>query len=151
MSKELAESASESSIDLTVDVAGPVVVPCSVGVFTSIVQNLVRNAIKYMGTSTERRITVRLQRIDGLAHVEVADTGPGIPLELQPRIFDPFVRGAHDGVHGNGLGLATIKRLVESHRGQVGFTSSPGNGCLFWVDLPVTLPPSHTEGPSTAA
>jgi signal transduction histidine kinase len=137
LTKDLRDAAADAGITLTVENSAPVSVPCSIGVLTSIVQNLVRNAIKYMGTSAAREIAVRARIVGGMAHIEVADTGPGIPLELQPRIFEPFVRGSHDGVHGTGLGLATVKRLVESHGGRVGVASSPGRGSVFSVDLPI--------------
>jgi signal transduction histidine kinase len=136
LTRDLADVAAESNITLSVDVGAPITVACSVGVLTSIVQNLVRNAIKYMGSSTVRQIAVRV-RLDGpVASLEVEDTGPGIPLALQPTIFDPFVRGCHDGVHGNGLGLATVKRLAESHGGRVGVASTAETGTVFWVELP---------------
>jgi signal transduction histidine kinase len=151
LASDLAEAAAEAGITLTVSVTAPVTVPCSIGVLTSVLQNLVRNAIKYMGPSPVRQITVRARTIGGMAHVEVADTGPGIPLELQRKIFEPFVRGSHDGVNGNGLGLATVKRLVESHGGRVGVTSAPGSGSVFWVQLPVVPPPAAAAASMAAA
>ena len=137
LTKDLGDAAADAGITLTVENSAPVSVPCSIGVLTSIVQNLVRNAIKYMGTSAARQVAVRARIVGTTAHIEVADTGPGIPLELQSRIFEPFFRGSHDGVPGTGLGLATVKRLVESHGGRVGVASSPGRGSVFSVDLPI--------------
>jgi signal transduction histidine kinase len=65
----------------------------------------------------------------------VDDTGPGVPREIEAKLFEPFVRGT-SAVPGAGLGLATVKKLVEAHRGHVGCKSAPGSGSTFWFDLP---------------
>jgi signal transduction histidine kinase len=132
------ELAAERGIELVVEAPEPVCVPCAPGVITSIVQNLVRNAIKYMGARPTRRIVVRASTADQVARLEVEDTGPGIPSEIQATLFEPFVRGPDEDVAGSGLGLATVKRLVESHHGRVGFASNVGVGTRFWVELPAT-------------
>ena len=104
---------------------------CSAGVLTSIAQNLVRNAIKYMGDPSIRRIFVRATRVGSSVRIEVQDTGPGIPVDLQKVVFEAFVRGPHEVIGGTGLGLATVKRLVESHGGYVGLQSTVGVGELI--------------------
>jgi signal transduction histidine kinase len=62
-----------------------------------------------------------------------------MPLERHHSalIFEPFFRGPDYGAGGTGLGLATVKRLTESHGGTVGVHSSIGRGSLFWVELPI--------------
>jgi signal transduction histidine kinase len=90
-------------------------------------------------TGPVRRIIVRARPMGQLVRLEVEDTGPGIAPELQARIFDPFVRGEHSESSGTGLGLSTVKRLVESHGGSLGVRSAPGAGSLFWVELPVAV------------
>jgi signal transduction histidine kinase len=107
-------------------------VRCSVGALTSILSNLVTNAIKYM-TGAERRVMVRAARKNEVVRIEVEDTGPGIPASLQETLFDPFVRGTTQT--GIGLGLATVKRLVESHGGTVRYRSTE-HGTTFIVVLP---------------
>lgn len=138
-----AEAAGEKGIELVVDIQ-PVRVPCAPGVVTSIVQNLVRNAIKYMDVRPIRRIVVRTMAGDHTARIEVEDTGPGIPPEIQTTLFEPFVRGPHEQVTGTGLGLATVKRLVESHGGSITVKSNVGAGTVFLVELPL-LPASTAE------
>jgi signal transduction histidine kinase len=134
---DLSDAAAENDIELVVDVPRSIEVPCGPGVMTSIVQNLVRNAIKYMGARPTRRIVVRALTVGPVARLEVEDTGPGIPPEIEPTLFEPFVRGPHEDEGGTGLGLATVKGLVESHGGRVGVESKRGVGTLFWVQLPV--------------
>src|SRR5256885_15977940 len=79
---------------------------------------------------------------------EVEDTGPGIPPALGQRIFEPYFRGPNTGAPGIGLGLATVKRLVESHSGTLGVRAGAKGGRLFWVELDAEMPsePQPTQG-----
>jgi signal transduction histidine kinase len=132
-----AEPAEKEDIDISVQTSDPVTVPCSLGVITSIVQNLVHNAIKYIGSGQVKRVIVRVRAFEKVARLEVEDTGPGIPPEAQQTIFEPFVRVSRSQAAGTGLGLATVKRLVEAHGGRLGVQSKPEEGSLFWVELPL--------------
>lgn len=127
------------------------VVACNPGVLTSLVANLTRNAIKYLGDSEVRRVEVRARERGDFVRVEVADTGPGLPPQLEQRVFEPYVRAPNVSQHGFGLGLATVKRLAEAHGGRVGVTSVPGSGATFWFELPKAPPlpeeASAPEGP----
>jgi signal transduction histidine kinase len=111
-------------------------VACAPGVLTSIVANLVRNAIKYIGDAEERIVRVRAQTVDGRVRVDIEDTGPGIPADMLDVIFLPHVRGPSAGRPGLGLGLATVKRLVEAHGGAVSVRSTLGAGTTFTFELP---------------
>lgn len=136
---EFAKSAEEAGVSLTMD--GPAIyVACDVGVLTSILSNLVRNALKYIGERPEKRVEVRAVGEANSVLFEVHDTGPGIPPSLGERAFEPYVRGEDSGQPGLGLGLATVKRLVEGHGGAIGVVSRPGHGSLFWFRLPRVLP-----------
>lgn len=68
--------------------------------------------------------------------MEVDDNGPGLPGGLGDRAFDPYVRGSDRSQPGIGLGLATVKRIVEAHGGSVTVRSTRDAGCTFVVDLP---------------
>jgi signal transduction histidine kinase len=67
----------------------------------------------------------------------VRDTGPGIPAESLPHIFDPFWQGWASRKEGAGLGLAIVKGLVEAHDGHVWVESKPGVGSTFFFTLPI--------------
>jgi signal transduction histidine kinase len=114
----------------------PASVACSPGVLTSLVSNLLHNAIKHAGGAGGGTITVRADAREGLVRVEVEDTGPGIPPDALKDIFLPYVRGPKAGQGGLGLGLATVRRLAESHGGRAGVRSVLGEGSLFWFELP---------------
>jgi signal transduction histidine kinase len=134
---DCSEVAKEKGITVVLEHCERIEVHCAVGVLTSVVQNLVTNAIKYMGDAPQRQVVVRAHTAAARVQIEVADTGPGIPSELQATMFEPFVRGDHADVHGMGLGLATVKRLVEAHGGTVQVQSGRGTGTVFRVDLPI--------------
>lgn len=133
--EEYTGTADAQDIAVSLECPEHVEVACEGGVLASIVENLVRNAIKYMGDSQVRRIAIRATDRNDDVRIEVADTGPGIALDLLPHLFEPFVRGKVGG-DGAGLGLATVKRLTERHGGRIGLQSDSGRGSVFWVDLP---------------
>jgi len=106
------------------------------------VSNLVDNALEHTppgGTVTLAVEPVAARVGEGaLARVSVTDSGPGIALEEQPRIFERFYRldRARSGRRGSGLGLAIVREIVEAHGGRVGVESSVGHGSRFWFTLP---------------
>ncbi len=106
--------------------------------FERVLDNLVGNAIKFNREGGRVELTVRAGRAPGFLEVEVADTGPGIPEDERERIFDRFWRGRTSaGVPGSGIGLATVKSLVERHGGWVAVDSRPGAGARFTFTWPV--------------
>jgi signal transduction histidine kinase len=68
--------------------------------------------------------------------ISVSDTGPGIPPELQERIFYPFFTTKQDG---SGVGLSNVQKIVTGHGGAVVVESRPGEGATFRIHLPGTL------------
>jgi signal transduction histidine kinase len=73
------------------------------------------------------------------ALISVADAGEGMPAEVRRRAFEPFFRGSANGP-GSGLGLATVRRIVEAHGGVVSIDSGPGAGTRLRVLLPAPGP-----------
>lgn len=133
--------ADQRGIQVNLHPVPPVMVASSSGVYLSLVGNLVRNAMKYMGDRPTKRITIRVTKEGTHVRTEVTDTGPGIAPENLSRLFEPYFRlGADRGHEGLGLGLATVKKLVEGHHGAVGATSQRGKGSTFWFTLPRAEP-----------
>lgn len=133
---DLQAAANEVGAKLNVDAQVTCPVACSAGVLTSVLANLARNAIKYIGDGPIRRIDIRARDAGKVVRVEIQDTGPGLPSGFEDHAFEPYVRGRAPTQPGIGLGLATVKRLVEGHGGRVGVRSIPGSGCTFWFELP---------------
>lgn len=137
LEEELRELCARESAQLVVEPFAACTVACSPGVLLSLLSNLLRNAFKYLGRAAERIVTLRVLPGSARVRFEVEDTGPGIPAGLSADIFKPYVRGPRTGQPGIGLGLATVKRLVQSHGGDVGVAAAPGGGALFWFELAV--------------
>jgi len=102
-----------------------------------VLTNYLTNAMKY--SSADRPVQVSVQREGSVIRVEVADQGPGIPLEEQERIWERFYRvESHESViPGLGMGLYLCRMIIEQHGGQVGVESQPGAGSRFWFRLPL--------------
>jgi signal transduction histidine kinase len=105
-------------------------------------QNLINNAVKY-GSGGAKWIGIFAREVpDGKGRaieIQVADHGPGIPPEEQKHVFDAFFRGekaVRDQVHGTGLGLNLVKKIVEAHGGTVSVHSEPGSGTTFNIRIP---------------
>lgn len=105
--------------------------------------NLVSNAIKYGPDGAT--VAISAEATPTTLRITVTDQGPGIPPELQGRLFDPFDRlGAEaSGIEGTGVGLALAKQLIESMGGRIGFESERGVGSKFWVELQVVKATAH--------
>ena len=106
-----------------------------------LVLNLLDNAIKY--SLAGATVTLRLKCIDNRYELEVEDTGPGIPAEMQPSIFERFVRAdaarSRTDTHtsGAGLGLSISRWIAEAHNGELAIARSTPKGSVFVLRLPV--------------
>lgn len=103
--------------------------------FRLILNNLLSNAAKFSPETTE--ILVRLSREGDNAVTEVKDSGSGIPIVDQKRLFNAFHRGSNiENRPGTGLGLAMVKKAVEFHGGRITFNSQVQQGTIFRLSLP---------------
>jgi two-component system nitrogen regulation sensor histidine kinase NtrY len=99
------------------------------------VRNLIENALRATGSGGHGgKVEVRLDRVNGFARIAVLDSGPGVPPELLPRIFDPYF-STHDT--GTGLGLPIARRIAEEHGGDITARNRPEGGLEVMVTLPV--------------
>ena len=96
--------------------------------------NLIRNAVEAMRESENKVLTVRTSVDGGFVAVDVIDTGPGIPPEIQARLYQPFVTGKPGGM---GIGLSIAKRIAEAHGGTISAWSTPTGGTKFHFSLPI--------------
>jgi signal transduction histidine kinase len=114
-------------------------------------QNLLANAAKYGGGPGKHPVAIGARSVRGTKtsdiEIRVTDHGPGIPPEEQKHVFDAFFRGkkaVQDQIHGTGLGLHLVKRIVEAHGGTVSLESALGTGSTFIVRIPAA-PAEHQD------
>jgi two-component system phosphate regulon sensor histidine kinase PhoR len=104
--------------------------------FRQVLENLLENAIKYSNPNS----TIRLEVQAGEAEVRFAvkDQGSGIPAEDRPHLFEVFFRGKGAGAKaGYGLGLATVKRILDAHGGRIWVDTQAGRGTTFFFTFPL--------------
>ena len=97
--------------------------------------NLIGNALKF--TPEGGRVELRAEPVDGLVRISVSDSGPGIPEEEIPHVFDRFWQARHARAGGAGLGLAIARGIVQAHGGEMWVESVVGEGSTFAFTLPV--------------
>ncbi|BDG08870.1 HAMP domain-containing sensor histidine kinase [Anaeromyxobacter paludicola] len=134
--RAMRQAAQAAGLGLTVEAPEP---PLTLSADPERVQlilgNLVSNAIRY--TPPGGTIALSVAPEDGLARLQVKDTGAGIPREHQERIFEKFFRVPGDRSGGVGLGLYIAREIVQAHGGEMGVESEPGQGSAFWFTLPL--------------
>jgi signal transduction histidine kinase len=104
--------------------------------------NLVMNGLDACPPSGS--VTVRARAEETMVHIEVADTGCGIPAELRQQVFDPFFSTKKRG-QGTGLGLTMTARIVEGHAGEIALDSREGQGTTVTLHWPVSPPPHEVR------
>jgi signal transduction histidine kinase/DNA-binding LacI/PurR family transcriptional regulator/AraC-like DNA-binding protein/DNA-binding response OmpR family regulator len=112
-----------------------------------ILLNLLSNASKFVERG---KVILGAEVMAKALHIWVQDTGIGVPIEMQERIFEPFITAGHANrrLEGAGLGLTITRRLLALHRGSVELESQPGQGSIFHVYLPL---PTLSDRPSLSS
>ncbi len=133
-------AAKERGVSITLDGELELQLPMNAPLLEQAVVNLCDNAVKYSDSGA--RVVVSVTRKDTDVVIAVADTGSGIPLQDQSRVFERFyrvdkARSREQG--GTGLGLALVKHIVNLHQGRVSLDSKPGQGTTFRIHLPLDV------------
>jgi two-component system sensor histidine kinase DctS len=100
--------------------------------------NLMRNAMEAMQDAPpeRRRLTIKLSQIERHMEIRVVDLGPGIPPEVQEKLFAPFFSTKPEGM---GMGLNICRSIIEFHQGRLWAESNPEGGTIFVITLPIAL------------
>ncbi len=132
--------ASEKSLKLSLELPDPApYVWCDRDRMIQVFSNLVGNAIKF--TPEGGRIVVTASTEPGAVVFRVKDTGPGIPPEHLPRLFQRYFQVEPTSRNGVGLGLSIVKAIIDAHGGALAVESAPGQGTTFSLILPFEPPP----------
>lgn len=147
--------ATSQGVNLRVDLTdGPLTAPLDAGLMKQAVLNLMLNAVQAMAASptsstgtparpkelilrTRRADTVPGTKAEPAIELHVIDTGPGIPQDVIPKVFQPYFTTK---AGGSGLGLPTTRRIIEAHAGRIDIHTSEGHGTDFTVVLPTGEP-----------
>jgi signal transduction histidine kinase len=127
-----------------------------VGAVSRSLQNLIVNALKYGGSPPDVRLTATTAPggANGEVRLTVADNGAGIAARDLPHIFEPFYRGADATtrqIHGSGLGLSLVKRIMEEIGGRVTVRTETGRGSAFTLHLPIAPEAQTADTPLVQA
>ena len=154
MGSVFARMALARDIRLRTEVAPDLIVPADAERIQQVLHNLLGNALRHTPAGGAVTLAAALHG-SGIARVSITDSGPGVPPEHRPYIFDRFYRAdpsrrrPDDPTTGAGLGLAIVRALIAAHGGKVGLNSRPGEGATFWFELPLVNVDAHFAVPSS--
>ncbi len=145
---ELHPEATRRGVHLVVEQPLPEVeVRCDPPRLLRVLTNLLQNAFDALSDRPDGTVRVRFRSDGDVVETDVADNGPGVPAEVLPDVFQPFV--TFGKAHGTGLGLAICERIVGEHGGHISVHNDPGGGAVFRFTLPIARPgdTDHTPAP----
>ncbi len=132
MVKQLEHELADKNVQIMLDAEYSGVAHFDENKMMRVIHNLARNAMQAMPDGGAFKI--RTKSTEENLIFEFKDNGPGIPKEMQGRLFDPFTTAGK--AEGTGLGLAIVKKIVDDHEGTIAFESKPNAGTCFRVTLP---------------
>ncbi len=127
---------------LTGDVNGPCPVLADRKQLNRALINLITNSVQAIDNRKDGEIMIHVEHKHEKIIISLKDNGPGIPEEQKQRIFVPNFSTKSEGM---GLGLAMVKSIIEGHGGAIWFTSNPGDGASFFIELPALIRSQHQE------
>jgi signal transduction histidine kinase len=136
-----------SKVELTVDIRDRGKARLDESKITRAIHNLARNAIEAMDDRGGGKLRITVDREGETLIIRVADTGPGLPAEVEERLFRSFVTSGKAG--GTGLGLAIVKKIAEDHGGTIEASSGP-QGTTFTMRLPQPPDPTPVKRAATS-
>jgi len=109
--------------------------------FQQVVLNFVVNAEQAMASMKrgQRMLTLRTRDLGDHVYCDVEDTGPGVPVEHEHKLFQPFFTTKPVG-EGTGLGLSVSYGIIESYGGRIGYRRADTGGAILWFDVPAAPP-----------
>ena len=110
----------------------PLLCQADAGMLKQAILNLFINAQQAICTTGE--LIVRTARVGNLAQIQISDTGKGISADRLSHLFEPYQSSRPDGT---GLGLATVKKIIDAHNGDISVVSETGKGTCFTISLPL--------------
>jgi signal transduction histidine kinase len=146
VTEEVTPLATKLAADLRIEAVPDISLRCSAGLLHIVLANVVGNALKYLSGRPERRVTL-CARVDGSdCRIDVADSGPGIPADALEKIFEPFYRVKGTRAEGTGIGLATVRRILDARGGRIAVESALGVGSTFSIWLPISASEARSGG-----
>jgi signal transduction histidine kinase len=138
-----AASAQRKRIKLQADIAEELTLVGDRILLHEALDNYVSNAIKFSPNDKTVTLSLKTAQHGKVAEIAVTDEGPGLSAADQAKLFEKFKKLSArptGGEFSTGLGLSIVKTIVERHQGTVGCESQPGQGCRFWMRLPLISP-----------
>lgn len=131
----IAKSVAATASNCSFDIAPGIMVDADPDLLRIVLDNLIGNACKYAGNNESTMIEFNVTSIDGKRACFVRDNGPGFDMALAEQLFLPFQRLPGTDVKGNGIGLATVEKIISRHDGRVWAESETGKGATFFFTL----------------
>lgn len=129
-------NAARAGVQVEVQIPPDLIVTADNERLRRVFENLLSNAVQAMSNqSPPRQLTIRAAWLEHQIRIDVIDSGPGVPIEIRDRLFEPFVSQGKLG--GTGLGLAIARSIIEAHGGAIGLETHVDGGADFYFLLPI--------------